>query len=231
MPENEDLYEILQVHPSAHPDVIQAAYRRLAFLYHPDRNPSPEAAEMMKRLNLAYETLSDPDQRAAYDRTRSTQQGQRTEARSGDTHSERAHTSRPTSQSRTTSPTTPPETGRVNGVPVEVMGLIVVVVAVLVALSAISWATVMIGLLMFGFVFGGIVLIVLVAISYMDKWPLRLETGWRIAHGPALVTVVVGSIVVAVVFTIPAGICFAVVGAIVVAAFSYIDKQHPGRNW
>ena len=77
MPENEDLYEILQVHPSAHPDVIQAAYRRLALLYHPDRNPSPEAAEMMKRLNLAYETLSDPDRRAAYDRTRSAQQGQR----------------------------------------------------------------------------------------------------------------------------------------------------------
>ena len=70
MPENEDLYEILQVHPSAHPDVIQAAYRRLAFLYHPDRNPSPEAADMMKRLNRAYETLSDPDRRAAYDQNR-----------------------------------------------------------------------------------------------------------------------------------------------------------------
>ena len=40
MPESEDLYEILQVHPSAHPEVIQAAYRRLALLYHPDHNPS-----------------------------------------------------------------------------------------------------------------------------------------------------------------------------------------------
>ena len=231
MPENEDLYEILQVHPSAHPDVIQAAYRRLAFLYHPDRNPSPEAAEMMKRLNLAYETLSDPDRRAAYDRTRSTQQGQRTEAGSRDTRSERPRTSRPTPQSGRTAPTTPPEIGRVNGVPVEVMGLIVVVLAVLVALSAIGWAVVVIGLLMFGAVFGGMVLIVLAAISYMDKWPHRLETGWRIAHGPALVIIVVGAIVVAVVFTIPAGICFAVVGAIVVAAFSYIDKQYPDRNW
>jgi curved DNA-binding protein CbpA len=65
-----DNYEVLQVHPSAHPDVIQAAYRRLTLLYHPDRNPSPDANRLMAQLNLAYEVLSDPDKRAAYDRSR-----------------------------------------------------------------------------------------------------------------------------------------------------------------
>lgn len=73
MPETEDLYEILHLHPSAHPDVIQAAYRRLAMLYYPDKNPSPEATETMAAVNRAYEVLSDPDKRAEYDRSRATQ--------------------------------------------------------------------------------------------------------------------------------------------------------------
>ena len=70
MPETEDLYEILHLHPSAHPDVIQAAYRRLALLYHPDKNSTPEATEMMAAVNRAYEVLSDPEKRAEYDRRR-----------------------------------------------------------------------------------------------------------------------------------------------------------------
>ena len=73
MAEAEDLYEILQVHPSAHPEVIQAAYRRLALLYHPDRNRSPEAARLMARLNRAYDVLRNPEKRAAYDRNREAQ--------------------------------------------------------------------------------------------------------------------------------------------------------------
>lgn len=96
MNEAEDLYEILQVHPTAHPDVITAAYRRLTLLYHPDRNPSEEAAEMMKRLNLAYETLSNSSQRAAYDLTRADRQRQQT--RTGNIHraARRPSASRPT---------------------------------------------------------------------------------------------------------------------------------------
>ena len=70
---NADYYEVLHVHPSAHPDVIQAAYRRLALLYHPDRNPSPEATDLMAQLNHAYEILSDPEKRAEYDRSREAQ--------------------------------------------------------------------------------------------------------------------------------------------------------------
>lgn len=71
MPESADLYEILQVHPSAHPEVIRAAYRRLAQIYHPDRNPSPDAAERMAAISHAYDVLNDPTRRAAYDREQS----------------------------------------------------------------------------------------------------------------------------------------------------------------
>ena len=71
-----DLYETLQVSPTAEPEVIEAAYRRLALKYHPDKNPSPDADERMKQLNRAYEILQDPARRAKYDawrnRTRST---------------------------------------------------------------------------------------------------------------------------------------------------------------
>ncbi len=140
MPETEDLYEILQVHPSAHPDVIQAAYRRLTLLYHPDRNPSLEAAEMMTRLNLAYETLNDPDRRMVYDRTQVTQQAQRTETRSRDTHSGRPRQGNPArgpaSQSRATTQTTPPKAGftKAHKITVGAIGLAVVVA---IAMSAI----------------------------------------------------------------------------------------------
>ena len=70
--QEDDFYRILQVDPSAHDDVIQAAYRRLALRYHPDRNPSAEAARVMTRINAAYEVLSDPARRARYDRRRGT---------------------------------------------------------------------------------------------------------------------------------------------------------------
>ena len=73
MPDTDDLYEILQVHHAAEPEVVEAAYRRLARKYHPDVNKSPQAEGMMKALNRAYEVLSDPAKRAAYDRERNSQ--------------------------------------------------------------------------------------------------------------------------------------------------------------
>lgn len=60
-------YDILQVSPSADPEVIQAVYRRLARKHHPDANGD---AEMMKSINEAYAVLSDSKQRAAYDKKR-----------------------------------------------------------------------------------------------------------------------------------------------------------------
>lgn len=68
MQDQTDLYEILQVHPAAEQEVIDVAFRRLARMYHPDVNSSPDANERMKALNLAYEILGDPAKRADYDR-------------------------------------------------------------------------------------------------------------------------------------------------------------------
>ena len=59
-----DLYKVLQVDPSANPLVIQAAYRALAQIFHPDVSGD---AEEMKRLNAAWEVLGDPRKRRQYD--------------------------------------------------------------------------------------------------------------------------------------------------------------------
>jgi len=65
-----DYYGILQVHPKAEKEVIDAAYRKLAAKYHPDVSKAPDAIEKMKQINAAYEVLSDPVKRAAYDAAR-----------------------------------------------------------------------------------------------------------------------------------------------------------------
>jgi hypothetical protein len=62
-------YEILQVSPNAEPSVIVAAYRRLAQTYHPDTAKTQMSSARMYDINEAYEVLSDPYRRAAYDRT------------------------------------------------------------------------------------------------------------------------------------------------------------------
>lgn len=63
-----DLYRLLQVDPSADADVIEAAYKRLALKYHPDRNnDDPRSADQMKRINEAYRVLRNADLRSAYD--------------------------------------------------------------------------------------------------------------------------------------------------------------------
>jgi DnaJ-domain-containing protein 1 len=62
-----DYYEILQVHPKAEPEVILAAYRKLAQVYHPDRNKSESATQRFQEINEAKEVLSDPERRARYD--------------------------------------------------------------------------------------------------------------------------------------------------------------------
>ena len=63
-----DYYDLLSVQRNATPEEIKKAFRRLALRYHPDRNKSPDAEDRFKEINEAYEVLSDPDKRAAYDR-------------------------------------------------------------------------------------------------------------------------------------------------------------------
>jgi molecular chaperone DnaJ len=63
-----DYYEILGIGRSSGQEEVKKAYKRLAFQYHPDRNPgNPEAEERFKEINEAYQILSNPDRRAQYD--------------------------------------------------------------------------------------------------------------------------------------------------------------------
>ena len=63
-----DLYALLDVSRDADADAIKKAYRRLARQLHPDVNPDPATQDRFKEVSRAYEVLSDPQKRAAYDR-------------------------------------------------------------------------------------------------------------------------------------------------------------------
>jgi molecular chaperone DnaJ len=63
-----DYYEVLGIDRDASDEEIKRAFRKLAFKYHPDHNPDEETAEEFKEVNEAYEVLSHPDKRAAYNR-------------------------------------------------------------------------------------------------------------------------------------------------------------------
>jgi len=79
----EDYYTILELQEDCAQEDIKKAYHRLALIYHPDKNMSPlrtaaEKAEQIKtfmKIQAAYELLSDPDKRGAYDGLRKGQQG------------------------------------------------------------------------------------------------------------------------------------------------------------
>ena len=64
-----DYYEILGVAKTASGDEIKKAYRKMAMKYHPDKNQGDSEAEVMfKKINEAYQILSDESKRATYDR-------------------------------------------------------------------------------------------------------------------------------------------------------------------
>lgn len=64
-----DYYALLGVNKSADDDAIKKAYRQMAMKYHPDRNAgNAQSEETFKNVKTAYETLSNPELRAKYDR-------------------------------------------------------------------------------------------------------------------------------------------------------------------
>lgn len=66
--ETDDLYQVLGVSRDASAAEIKKAYRQLVRKYHPDANPgNKEAEEHFKKINQAYEILSDAQKRAQYD--------------------------------------------------------------------------------------------------------------------------------------------------------------------
>jgi hypothetical protein len=61
-------YDTLRVDRGASADHVRSAYRKLAQAFHPDKHQGkPAAAAVMAQINQAYEVLSDPAQRSAYD--------------------------------------------------------------------------------------------------------------------------------------------------------------------
>ena len=63
-------YDILGIQETSTPDEIKSAWREIAFALHPDRNQGKESPEFVK-ASVAWETLSDPEKRRAYDMQRS----------------------------------------------------------------------------------------------------------------------------------------------------------------
>ena len=68
---DKNYYEILEVDRNASPEIIEKAYKTLAKKYHPDLQDEmhkKQAEETLKKINEAYETLSNPEQKALYDK-------------------------------------------------------------------------------------------------------------------------------------------------------------------
>lgn len=66
----QDHYEKLGAKPGAMADEIKAAYRKKATQYHPDKNQAADAPMRFREAQEAYEVLSDPERRKAYDEYR-----------------------------------------------------------------------------------------------------------------------------------------------------------------
>ncbi|XP_017116113.1 chaperone protein DnaJ-like [Drosophila elegans] len=65
----EDHYMILGLSQSATAEEIAKAYKRMALIYHPDKNSHPRTEEYFKKIRAAFDVLSDSESRAQYDRS------------------------------------------------------------------------------------------------------------------------------------------------------------------
>lgn len=68
MVKDTELYDLLGVSPDADEIALKKAYRKQAIKFHPDKNPSPDAASMFQEISEAYQILSDDQSRAFYDK-------------------------------------------------------------------------------------------------------------------------------------------------------------------
>lgn len=67
MNEESDFYKILGINKNATHDEIRKSYKKLVLKFHPDKNPTDEAPIIFRKIQTAYETLSDPEKRRKYD--------------------------------------------------------------------------------------------------------------------------------------------------------------------
>ena len=74
MSNDKDYYRVLEVMPTATPEVIRAAYRALASKFHPDKGHVTAQDNTMAELNEAFQVLSCPQKRSVYDDFRSKNQ-------------------------------------------------------------------------------------------------------------------------------------------------------------
>src|SRR5262245_13658463 len=65
-----DYYKLLGVDPEADDEIVKTVYRKLALKYHPDVAPSASEARKFVKIQEAYDLLSDPEKRRAYDASR-----------------------------------------------------------------------------------------------------------------------------------------------------------------
>ena len=65
---SDEYYSILGVDKKSNADDIKKAYRKMALKWHPDKNHSPDAPDMFKKIGEAYDVLSDPEKRDIYDK-------------------------------------------------------------------------------------------------------------------------------------------------------------------
>lgn len=84
---NEDFYKRLGVNKNASNEEIKKAYRKLAKIYHPDKNKDPQAEKNFQKIAEAYQTLSDPEKRRRYDLGGANFQSFQSTQGSGDTFS------------------------------------------------------------------------------------------------------------------------------------------------
>lgn len=66
-PQIPDYYAVLGIGFDASQDELRKAWRAAQKQWHPDRNPTPEAADKIRQVNAAWEVLGDPERRAEYD--------------------------------------------------------------------------------------------------------------------------------------------------------------------